>query len=227
MFRLTPEGDAPRASSSSGRVAASLLSRAPCATDRRRDRMPRAAGAPRRGTGRRSDSRRGRDRVLRCDGAPGRGSAVAGAAAAGLRVQRGLQDPREDSQVREPSRRCRCSRPSSTLASRFTTIRRTARRTRTSRSGLASSASMPPRRSPACGIWWRRERIRTVAAAHGARHPDAGVGRRLRHHADVRAGRARTFLEFGNSSVSTHRAVAFTSIGIGTAGYLMMFFGGK
>ena len=34
-------------------------------------------------------------------------------------------------------------------------------------------------------------------------------------------------LEFGNSSASTHRAVAFTSIGIGTAGYLMMLLGGK
>ena len=34
-------------------------------------------------------------------------------------------------------------------------------------------------------------------------------------------------LEFGNSSASTHRAVAFTSIGIGTAGYLLMLFGGK
>ena len=34
-------------------------------------------------------------------------------------------------------------------------------------------------------------------------------------------------LEFGTSSASTHRAVAFTSIGIGTAGYLMMLFGGK
>ena len=34
-------------------------------------------------------------------------------------------------------------------------------------------------------------------------------------------------LEFGTSSASTHRAVAFTSIGIGTAGYLMMLLGGK
>jgi hypothetical protein len=34
-------------------------------------------------------------------------------------------------------------------------------------------------------------------------------------------------LEFGNSSASTHRAVAYTSIGIGTAGYLLMLFGGK
>jgi hypothetical protein len=34
-------------------------------------------------------------------------------------------------------------------------------------------------------------------------------------------------LEFGTSSASTHRAVAFTSIGIGTAGYLLMLFGGK
>jgi hypothetical protein len=34
-------------------------------------------------------------------------------------------------------------------------------------------------------------------------------------------------LESGSSSASTHRAVAFTSIGIGTAGYLMMLFGGK
>ena len=34
-------------------------------------------------------------------------------------------------------------------------------------------------------------------------------------------------LEFGNSSASAHRAVAFTSIGIGTAGYLLMLFGGK
>ena len=34
-------------------------------------------------------------------------------------------------------------------------------------------------------------------------------------------------LEFGSSSASTHRAVAFTSIGIGTAGYLLMLFGGK
>jgi hypothetical protein len=34
-------------------------------------------------------------------------------------------------------------------------------------------------------------------------------------------------LEFGNSSASTHRAVAFTSIGIGTAGYLLMLLGGK
>lgn len=33
--------------------------------------------------------------------------------------------------------------------------------------------------------------------------------------------------EFGSSSASTHRAVAFTSIGIGTAGYLLMLFGGK
>ena len=33
-------------------------------------------------------------------------------------------------------------------------------------------------------------------------------------------------LEFGTSSASTHRAVAYTSIGIGTAGYLMMLFGG-
>ena len=34
-------------------------------------------------------------------------------------------------------------------------------------------------------------------------------------------------LEFGSGSASTHRAVAFTSIGIGTAGYLLMLFGGK
>lgn len=34
-------------------------------------------------------------------------------------------------------------------------------------------------------------------------------------------------LEFGTSSASTHRAVAYTSIGIGTAGYLMMLLGGK
>jgi hypothetical protein len=34
-------------------------------------------------------------------------------------------------------------------------------------------------------------------------------------------------LEFGSSSASTHRAVAFTSIGIGTAGYLLMLLGGK
>jgi hypothetical protein len=34
-------------------------------------------------------------------------------------------------------------------------------------------------------------------------------------------------LEVGSSSESTHRAVAFTSIGIGTAGYLLMLFGGK
>jgi hypothetical protein len=34
-------------------------------------------------------------------------------------------------------------------------------------------------------------------------------------------------LEAGTSSASTHRAVAFTSIGIGTAGYLLMLFGGK
>ena len=34
-------------------------------------------------------------------------------------------------------------------------------------------------------------------------------------------------LEFGTSSASTHRAVAFTSIGIGTAGYLLMLLGGK
>jgi hypothetical protein len=34
-------------------------------------------------------------------------------------------------------------------------------------------------------------------------------------------------LELGSSSASTHRAVAFTSIGIGTAGYLLMLFGGK
>ncbi len=34
-------------------------------------------------------------------------------------------------------------------------------------------------------------------------------------------------LEVGSSSASTHRAVAFTSIGIGTAGYLLMLFGGK
>ena len=34
-------------------------------------------------------------------------------------------------------------------------------------------------------------------------------------------------LEFGSSSASTHRAVAYTSIAIGTAGYLLMVFGGK
>ena len=34
-------------------------------------------------------------------------------------------------------------------------------------------------------------------------------------------------LEVGSSSASTHRAVAFTSISIGTAGYLLMLFGGK
>jgi len=34
-------------------------------------------------------------------------------------------------------------------------------------------------------------------------------------------------LEFGSSSANTHRAVAYTSIGIGTAGYLLMLFGGK
>lgn len=34
-------------------------------------------------------------------------------------------------------------------------------------------------------------------------------------------------LEMGSSSASTHRAVAFTSIGIGTAGYLLMLLGGK
>jgi hypothetical protein len=34
-------------------------------------------------------------------------------------------------------------------------------------------------------------------------------------------------LELGTSSASTHRAVAYTSIGIGTAGYLLMLFGGK
>lgn len=34
-------------------------------------------------------------------------------------------------------------------------------------------------------------------------------------------------LELGSNSAGTHRAVAFTSIGIGTAGYLLMLFGGK
>jgi hypothetical protein len=34
-------------------------------------------------------------------------------------------------------------------------------------------------------------------------------------------------IEMGTSSASTHRAVAYTSIGIGTAGYLLMLFGGK
>lgn len=34
-------------------------------------------------------------------------------------------------------------------------------------------------------------------------------------------------LESSYGSASTHRAVAFTSIGIGTAGYLLMLFGGK
>lgn len=34
-------------------------------------------------------------------------------------------------------------------------------------------------------------------------------------------------LENGSSSAATHRAVAFTSMGIGTVGYLMMLFGGK
>ena len=34
-------------------------------------------------------------------------------------------------------------------------------------------------------------------------------------------------LEFGSGSATTHRAVAFTSIGIGTAGYLLMLLGGK
>ena len=34
-------------------------------------------------------------------------------------------------------------------------------------------------------------------------------------------------LEFGSSSASTHRAVAYTSIGVGTAGYLLMLLGGK
>jgi hypothetical protein len=33
--------------------------------------------------------------------------------------------------------------------------------------------------------------------------------------------------ESGNASAGTHRAVAFTSIGIGTAGYLLMLLGGK
>jgi hypothetical protein len=33
--------------------------------------------------------------------------------------------------------------------------------------------------------------------------------------------------EPGGGSRSTHRAVAFTSIGIGTAGYLVMLLGGK
>jgi len=37
----------------------------------------------------------------------------------------------------------------------------------------------------------------------------------------------RRFGSSGGGSASTHRAVAFTSIGIGTAGYLMMLFGGK
>lgn len=41
------------------------------------------------------------------------------------------------------------------------------------------------------------------------------------------APNGRTELESGPSSASTHRAVAFTSIGIGTVGYLMMLFGGK
>jgi hypothetical protein len=34
-------------------------------------------------------------------------------------------------------------------------------------------------------------------------------------------------LEFGTSSATTHRAVALTSIAVGTAGYLIMLFGGK
>jgi hypothetical protein len=34
-------------------------------------------------------------------------------------------------------------------------------------------------------------------------------------------------LEVGHSSANTHRAVAYTSIGIGTVGYVMMLFGGK
>jgi hypothetical protein len=34
-------------------------------------------------------------------------------------------------------------------------------------------------------------------------------------------------LELRTGSATTHRAVAFTSIGIGTAGYLMMLLGGK
>jgi hypothetical protein len=37
----------------------------------------------------------------------------------------------------------------------------------------------------------------------------------------------RDFFEFGRRNASTHRAVALTSIGIGTAGYLMMLFGAK
>lgn len=37
----------------------------------------------------------------------------------------------------------------------------------------------------------------------------------------------RDVLESGSSSAGTHRAVALTSIGIGTAGYLLMLFGGK
>jgi len=37
----------------------------------------------------------------------------------------------------------------------------------------------------------------------------------------------RDLFEVGDSSPSTHRAIAFTSIGIGTAGYLLMLFGGK
>ena len=37
----------------------------------------------------------------------------------------------------------------------------------------------------------------------------------------------REFLRNGSGSASAHRAVAYTSIGIGTAGYLMMLFGGK
>jgi len=37
----------------------------------------------------------------------------------------------------------------------------------------------------------------------------------------------RDVLESGSSSANTHRAVAFTSIGIGTVGYLMMLIGGR
>ncbi len=126
-----------------------------------------------------------------------------------------------------PSRRCRSLPPSSILASRFTTPRRTARRTRTSRSGRASSASTAAQ--GVTGVW---------NLVEASKDPN-GHKRRLIHGILMLASGAgfaitpmiapgdRDRLEFGSSSASTHRAVAFTSIGIGTAGYLMMLLGGK
>lgn len=79
------------------------------------------------------------------------------------------------------------------------------------------------------GVWnlieaRKDEHGRTRRMVHGILMLASGAGFAI---TPMVAPGGRDRFDPGGGSRSTHRAVAFTSIGIGTAGYLVMLFGGK